>query len=135
MEKSKLSSEQGQALVDFFHSQYVAAQKESEQQQKLAVAKMDEEYRNDKEIGGARLQETEALIARAVQAKLIPQRLADLMDKSGLAGHVAYKEHLRGLGKSIASDSAAGSFNPLGNQKQSLFSGPIADYIKSSAQR
>lgn len=137
MEKHGLTSAQGQALVDFFHSQYQAAEKSSAEQQKLYLAKQAEEYRNDPEIGGARLEETEALIARAEAAKVVPKRLAELVEKAGLSGHVAWKEHLRGLGKSISSDSAAGSFHPLGNPKEpSLFSGPIKDYIESSkAQR
>lgn len=118
-----------QGIVDFSKAQLESQEKVSQADLARAVQELKAEYANDPEIGGAHMQETEALIARATQGYKIPEQTKKLLDAEILPGvklsdHPGMKALFRHFGTLVSPDSIAGSLRAPGTptEHKSMFS-------------
>jgi hypothetical protein len=95
----KLNQEQAQKLV----SVYADLQQRQAEAHTAQVAEWAKAVTTDKELGGAKWPETQALIARARDQFASPE-LLQVMDQTGLGSHPAVVKLFARLGKEIADD-------------------------------
>jgi hypothetical protein len=94
-----LTQEQAQKLVGV-----VAGMQQRQQEAHVAqVKEWEQAVTTDKDIGGAKWPENQALVARARDQFVTPE-LRDLMDQTGLGSHPAVIKLFVHLGKAIADD-------------------------------
>lgn len=116
----KLSHEHGQKYIDLYTKGIQAAATKLEADIKAEAEANVEKWRSDtktdKEIGGAKLQETSAVAGKAI-ARFGTPELKQLLNDTGLGDHPEFVRAFYKIGKMISEDSLGGKITPLVQQQ------------------
>lgn len=139
MHGKPFGTEQAQALTDYLiaSEQESSTASEAAAQQRVTdfVAQLKAEAMSNSEIGGAKWNETQALVQKALGAsQLIPKEAAEKLVRSNLIHDVDIQRALRNIGAAISEGNTGGKFGGLAPQKP-FFDHPTSRAIHETAQR
>lgn len=103
-----LDSPKAQQLADLYLEHQQALAKAHEEEARAVVAQWRAEVDQDKEFGGAALQENLALAAKAID-RFGGEELRQVLEQSGFGDHPAFVRAFIRIGKQLREDSIAGT--------------------------
>ena len=103
-----MTGAQAQAVVDAYAENVAAQNKAFEEQQTKQREEWRASVKNDPEIGGAKFEASQAVVAKAVDRFFTPE-FRKLLDLTGLGDHPAMFKGLFQIGSRISEDTIAGA--------------------------